>query len=290
MLRKKGLGLCWLGLVLAPMVCAQNSVQVAIDNFVSNAYFKNASVSFTAVDCATGEVVASVNSMSALTPASTTKLFSTATAFELLGKEYAPQTRIYLDNPLPQNGIIQGNLWIRGGGDVTLGSRYYNADGTESSFLEQWADSLLKMGVKKINGAIYADGSEFGYEALPDGWAWGDMGNYYGAGASGLPIYDNMLRYYFQTYAKAGSKTQLVRTFPVIENLVFHNYITCAGRGDNSYIYGAPYSYDRFGTGTLGAGQGMFTVKGSLPGTGTNIRAGSFACVPAKRNRSDRFL
>jgi serine-type D-Ala-D-Ala carboxypeptidase/endopeptidase (penicillin-binding protein 4) len=244
---------------------SQNSIQTAIDAFSSNAYFANASISFTAMDCASGQIVASKNPTLALPPASTTKLFSTATAFQLLGKEYAPQTRIYLDGELSKEGVLNGNLWIRGGGDVALGSRYYNGDGREKEFMEKWVDTLMKLGIKKINGSVISDASEFGYEGAPDGWNWGDMGNYYGAGASGLPIYDNMLRYHFQVGAKSGASTTLSGTTPPVEGLKFSNYIKSGGQGDNSYIYGAPYSMDRFGTGTLGAGQGRFTVKGSLP-------------------------
>lgn len=242
-----------------------NNIQTAIDAFSSNAYFANASVSFMAMDCSNGQVLASKNPSLALSPASTTKLFATATAFQLLGKNYTPQTRIYLDGELTKEGVLNGNLWIRGGGDVALGSRYYNGDGKEAEFLEKWADTLMKLGVKKINGAVVADASEFGYEGAPDGWNWGDMGNYYGAGASGLPIYDNMLRYTFQVGSKSGTKTTFLGTFPTVNGLNFINYINTGGSGDNSYIYGAPYSMDRFGTGTLGAGLGKFTVKGSLP-------------------------
>ncbi len=242
-----------------------NSIQTAIDAFSSNGYFTNASVSFMAMDCSNGQILASKNPNIALSPASTTKLFATATAFQLLGKNYTPQTRIYLDGELTKEGVLNGNLWIRGGGDVALGSRYYNGEGREAEFLEKWADTLLKLGIKKINGAVVADASEFGYEGAPDGWNWGDMGNYYGAGASGLPIYDNMLRYTFQVGSKSGTKTTFLGTFPTVSGLNYINYINTGGSGDNSYIYGAPYSMERFGTGTLGAGLGKFTVKGSLP-------------------------
>lgn len=244
---------------------AQNNVQVAADKFANNPYFANASISFMAMDCASGEVIAAKNAQLALSPASTTKLFSTATAFQLLGKDYAPETRIYLDGNLGSDGTVHGNLWIRGGGDVTLGSRYYNANGRETEFMEKWADSLLKLGIKKVTGSVIADGSEFGYDGVPDGWNWGDMGNYYGAGASGLPIFDNMLRYKFQVGSKSGSKTTFLGTFPSVAGLTFNNYVLTGGSGDNCYIYGAPYSLDRFGTGTLGAKLGNFTVKGSLP-------------------------
>lgn len=244
---------------------SQNQIQVAADNFSSNPYFSNASISFLVTDCASGEILASNNPTLSLSPASTTKLFSTATAFQLLGKDYSPETRIYLDGQLGSDGTLYGNLWIRGGGDVSLGSRYYNGNGLETSFLEKWTDSLIKLGIKKITGSVIADASEFGYEGVPDGWNWGDMGNYYGAGASGLPIFDNMLRYKFQVATKNGTKTTFLGTFPNVKNLNFNNYVLTGGSGDNCYIYGAPYSLDRFGTGTLGSKLGNFTVKGSLP-------------------------
>lgn len=244
---------------------AQQSVQAAIDAFAADPVFANASVGFMAIDVATGDVLAEKNAVTCLSPASTVKLFSTATAFQVLGKDYAPKTRIYIDGTIDAHGVVNGNLWIRGGGDVSIGSRYYNAEGVEDTLLRIWADTLMKMGIRQINGAIIADASEFGYQGVPDGWNWADMGNYYGAGPSGLPIYDNMLRYIFQSGNTPGTRTTLLETFPVIPGFSFHNYISTGGDGDNSYIYGAPYSLDRFGTGTLEAKLNRFTVKGSLP-------------------------
>ena len=252
-------------LITGGTVFAQNSVQSAIDLFASDPVFANASVGFLAIDCATGETIASKNPSTCLSPASTVKLFTTATAFQVLGKDYTPKTRIYVDVKPDANGVVNGNLWIRGAGDASLGSKYYNEEGTEASFLDLWADTLMKMGIKQINGAIIADASEFGYQGIPDGWNWSDMGNYYGAGPSGLVIYDNMLKYIFKTGKTPGSATTFVNTIPPIPGLSFHNYISSGGGGDNSYIYGAPYSLDRFGTGTLPAKLSRFAVKGSLP-------------------------
>lgn len=183
----------------------------------------------------------------------------------MLGTDYRPATRIYLTSPPDSSGTVNGDLWIRGGGDPSLGSRYYNASGAEDSFLDEWADTLTKLGVKRINGRVIADASEFGYMGVPDGWSWSDMGNYYGAGPSGLVIYDNMTRYIFRTEKKAGEPALFIQTFPHTPGLRFHNYIVSGGHGDNSYIYGAPYSLDRFGTGYLQLGEPWFVVKGSLP-------------------------
>lgn len=244
---------------------AQNSLQVAIDQFAADPVFANASVGFLAIDCATGEKIAAKNPATCLSPASTVKLFTTATAFQILGKEYTPKTRIYLDAKPDANGVVNGNLWIRGGGDASLGSKYYNPEGTETFFLDLWADTLVKMGIKQIKGAIIADASEFGYQGIPDGWNWSDMGNYYGAGPSGLVLYDNMLKYIISTGTTPGSKTTFLQTIPAVSGLLFHNYISSGGGGDNSYIYGAPYSLDRFGTGTLPVKRKRFEVKGSIP-------------------------
>jgi serine-type D-Ala-D-Ala carboxypeptidase/endopeptidase (penicillin-binding protein 4) len=252
--------------LITPTVFTQNNVENAIQTFANNSYFQNASISFHAINLENHEVIASYNSNTSLPPASTIKLFSTATAFEILGPTYQPKTRIYYQGDISKEGILNGDLIVRGGGDPTLGSRFFNEDGNENNSLEKWVDSLLKMGVNSITGNIIADGSEFGYNATPDGWTWSDMGNYYGAGPSGIPIYDNMLKYYFKTSSSVGVPSHLTHTFPEVDNFRFHNYINSSKRsGDNSYIYGAPYSLDRFGTGTLPINRSVFMVKGSLP-------------------------
>jgi len=235
------------------------------DAFTSFSGFSNGSISLMAMDVATGATVVEYNSQTALPTASTMKLFSTASAIELLGTNYKAKTSIYYEGIISADSILNGNIWIIGGGDMTLGSMYFNEEGKQSQFLAQWSKAIQQAGIKTISGSIIADASKFGYEGAPDGWNWSDMGNYYGAGFSGLTIYDNMLKYHFKTGA-AGKTTLLTHTFPTVENFTFHNYIVSANvKGDNSYIYGAPYSLDRFGTGKLPVNTGDFMVKGSLP-------------------------
>lgn len=243
---------------------SQTELENVKNTFVSDPVLANASIGFCVIDLKTGEKLTSHQAKISLPPASTTKLFSTATAIEVLGESYQPKTRIYASGEMSKDGEISGNLWIRGGGDPTLGSKYYNGDGKESDFLRKWADTLYKLGLRKVNGSVVGDGSEFGYKGAPEGWTWNDMGNYYGAGPAGLSIFDNMLRYYFKV-SGVGSTPVLLRTFPVVEGFHFNNYIVgSTSTGDNSYIYGAPYSLDRFGTGYLQQNSSI-TVKGSIP-------------------------
>lgn len=235
------------------------------NQFVSDPSLGNAGIGICVIDLKSGSKIVQHQAKTALPPASTTKLFATASAFEILGENYQPQTRIYAGKEMNTEGIIKGDLWIRGGGDASLGSKYFNADGKESDFLKKWADTLYKSGLRKIEGDVIGDASEFGYKGAPEGWTWNDMGNYYGAGPAGLSIYDNMLRYYFKINNVSGSTPVLSKTFPVVEGLNFNNYIAASpSKGDNSYIFGAPYSLDRFGTGYLQMNTSI-TVKGSIP-------------------------
>ena len=252
--------------LLINVAFGQNSIQSAIDRFSNDEVLKYGSVSISVIDLSTGQVVADKNKDITNPTASTAKLFSTATAIEILGPSYQPKTFIYYDGFIDTIGTLKGNVWIIGGGDPTLGSKYFTNSTTKNDFLYTWMSALKKAGIKTIEGAIIGDASKFGYNGAPDGWNWSDLGNYYGAGPSGLTVYDNLVEYHFSTSSTSGKPTQLVKTNPEIPELQFHNYVTSSTKsGDNSYIYGAPYSLDRFGTGTLPVNQKDFIVKGSIP-------------------------
>ena len=57
--------------------------------------------------------------------------------------------------------------------------------------LSQWAEAIKLAGIKRINGAIIGDDRIFGTQTTPEGWVWQDIGNYYGAGTSGLAWREN---------------------------------------------------------------------------------------------------
>lgn len=245
---------------------SQNSIDKAIKTFCNANGLESASVSFEVVDLSNGSQISSHNPKLILPTASTAKLFATATALEILGPDYKASTRVYLDGLIDSLGVLHGDIWIRGGGDPSLGSKYFNEEGHELDFMLAWIDSLKSIGIKNIDGSVITDASEFGYEGAPDGWNWVDMGNYYGAGPSGLTIYDNLLRYTFSTPNTPGRLSKLKSIEPAVPGIIFHNgVLSSERRGDNAYIYGAPFSYDRFSSGTLPAGSSAFIVKGSLP-------------------------
>ena len=198
------------------LVSSQNNIQTAVNQFAADNELRHGSISFAVVDLSTGELVSSVNKDLSIPTASTAKLFSTATALELLGPNYTPKTRIYYDGIIDSTGTLKGNIWIKGGGDPTLGSKYFTNSETRYDFLKTWADEIKKLGISKIEGAIIADASQCGYNGAPDGWNWSDLGNYYGAGPSGLTIFDNLIEMHFSTSSQVGKPTKLSSTFPEV--------------------------------------------------------------------------
>lgn len=244
---------------------SQNNIDKAILNFQRDAVNKNGSISFLAIDLQTGEKIGELNADKAITSASTTKLFSTAAALEILGSDKKTTTRIYHSGKINKNGELIGDIWIRGGGDVTLGSKYFSKEATELDFLQAWADSLILKGIKKVNGFVVADASEFGYNGTPLGWHADDIGNYYGAFAGGLNFYDNLIKISLKT-GNAGSKSEIIDVFPAIPNLRFSNAVIAANvTNDQSSISGLTYSLNREITGRLPANRARFIVKGSMP-------------------------
>ena len=245
---------------------SQQAINNAVNKFVNDPSFSHASISFNLIDLNDNSTIASFDKSRTLATASTAKLWSTATALKTIGSNYRPSTRLYYDGIIDSLGVLHGNIWIRGGGDPTLGSKYYSTPETKSDFLLDWVKEIKSLGITKITGGVIGDASEFGYNGAPDGWSWVDLGNYYGAGASGLTVYDNLIEYTFKTSSVGGRTAELLEIKPYIPDLMLHNYVKSSNKkGDNSYIYGAPYSLDRFGTGTLPVNKSRYIVKGSLP-------------------------
>lgn len=246
-------------------IVAQVSVNATVNQFVQDPVNKNAKISFKAIDLVTGEKIADFNSETPLVAASTMKLFSTSSALEILGGDYRVSTRIYMDGFIDKDSVLHGNIWIRGGGDVGLGSKYFSQENKELDFLQDWTDSLKSKGIKFIEGALIADGSEFGYEGTPATWSDGDVGNYYGAFAGGLNFYDNTVKLQFKTGA-AGSKAVFLGIYPEIKGFQLENKALSAKVGsDQTSIYGDAFEYNRKITGSIPCNRSYYVVKGSMP-------------------------
>jgi D-alanyl-D-alanine carboxypeptidase/D-alanyl-D-alanine-endopeptidase (penicillin-binding protein 4) len=118
-------------------------------------------------------------------PASNMKLVTGAAVLEALGPDYRYRTEISAAGPI-RDGVLRGDLVVRGGGDPTISARF--ADGDPRAVFRAWADSLRAHGVRRISGAIVGIDSTFVDAPLGRGWAWDDLDAYYAAEAPGLQL------------------------------------------------------------------------------------------------------
>ena len=255
-------------IVVSNIILAQNAaIDRLIKSYQSTENIKNATWSLYAEYVDNGQNIIDYQSQYTLTPASGLKLVTTAAALEILGEEYKCKTRLYHDGSISSAGILKGNIYILGGGDPALGSDRVEGSLPLDSLMIAFVNAIKKIGIKKIEGSIFADDLLFDYKRTPDYWSWIDIGNYYGAGSCALSINDNLYYLLFEPGKYAGQPAKVLGTEPEIPGLTFINHMKTGPRfsGDNGYIYAAPGQFEALLEGTVPAGRKVFKIKGAIP-------------------------
>ncbi len=235
--------------------------QKPADNFRKNSLLQNATISLMVKDLTSGKIVDEYNAHSSVIPASTMKVVTTASALELLGSDFRFKTTLEIDGEIDKNGTLNGNIYIKGGGDPTLGSVKMG----DIDFLKKWTDAVAATGIKKVNGQLVACENILEKQVINPRWTWEDMGNYYAPGIHSISYLDNTVKVYFNS-GKTGSVPEITRTEPEIPGLKFANFAkSTETKSDNAYFYGAPYSLERAVYGEIPANRPDFVVKSDLP-------------------------
>ncbi len=231
----------------------------AIDTFINSPGFENASIGFCVKDLS-GNEVASINKNTSLTPASTLKVLTSATALEILGDKYTFQTTLAVNASNPQQLIVHGY------GDPTLGSEYIGRDSDD--FLNDWTAQIKKQFDSSQPIEILIKDDYFGYNGVSSKWLKEDLGNYFAAGAYGISIYDNSYRLYFNT-TDTESAPRIIKTQPDMPDLNFLNTLKVNySNQDNGYINGETFSNYRTLVGDIPAKRSSFSIKGDIPDPG----------------------
>ncbi|SDE05781.1 D-alanyl-D-alanine carboxypeptidase/D-alanyl-D-alanine endopeptidase [Pedobacter soli] len=247
---------------------AQNRIQnieKAFNNLLNDEQAKHALVSLCVLDANTGKTLFAHNEQIGLATASTLKTITAATAFSVLGKDFQYQTTLAYSGNITTDGTLKGNLIIIGNGDPTLGSwRYQNK---ENAVLTQWVAAIKSAGIKKIEGAIIGDDRIFGTQTTPEGWVWQDIGNYYGAGTSGLAWRENQFDIHLRPGSSTADEVKIVKTVPATPYVQIVNELKTGapGTGDRSYAFLPPYSNVAYLRGSWGMGIGKTGISVALP-------------------------
>ncbi|MEP7202370.1 MAG: D-alanyl-D-alanine carboxypeptidase [Ilumatobacteraceae bacterium] len=124
-----------------------------------------------------GQLVASKNEALPLAPASNLKILTAAVALDVLGPGFTYSTKVV--GALGADGVVQGDLYLVGGGDPVLASEWWNGNNpkwppfNETSF-ESLADAIQQAGVTKVTGGVIGDGSRYDDEFFAPTWAAAD--------------------------------------------------------------------------------------------------------------------
>ncbi len=154
----------------------------------------------------TGEPLFELNAGRLMMPASNMKILTLAAAADTLGWDYVFTTTLETSAPVT-DGVLMGDLIVRGGGDPTINSR----DRRAAAVLDEWVAALRSAGIQKIDGRIIGDDQRFDDEGIGPGWAWDYLQFGYAAPVGALQFNENLATLTIRP-AVAGQPAQVMLT------------------------------------------------------------------------------
>lgn len=224
-----------------PITSKEEKQLKPVQEFVQADILEYGNFSFYAIDLNSGKNIANYKGKVPLIPASVMKIVTSATAYEVLGEDFKLETKLLYQGKISDKGVLNGDLFIQGGGDPTLGS-----DGIakkQDEFLKEWILAVKEAGIKEVKGDIVVLDDLFGYEGISGKWLWEDMGTDYAPITNGVSIFDNL----YKIYLKSDNEKVIVeKTIPNIKELTFDNEVTVSEDGKKDiYVRGIPFDNNR---------------------------------------------
>jgi D-alanyl-D-alanine carboxypeptidase/D-alanyl-D-alanine-endopeptidase (penicillin-binding protein 4) len=134
----------------------------------------------------TGEHLYELNAGRLMMPASNMKIVTLAAAAEALGWDFRFTTTLEAFAPV-DNGVLQGDLFIRGTGDPTINAR----SGRAEAVFAEWAAALHAAGITGVRGRIIGDDQAFDEQGIGPGWSWDYLEAGYAAPSGALQYNEN---------------------------------------------------------------------------------------------------
>jgi D-alanyl-D-alanine carboxypeptidase/D-alanyl-D-alanine-endopeptidase (penicillin-binding protein 4) len=146
--------------VEAPEAPAPDPLAEALDPIMDDALLQRVPAAVQVVDVGSGEEVYARGSEQALLPASTMKVITTAAALRTLGPAYTFHTDLLYTGEIDGAGVLDGDLYVRGGGDPTM----------VLERLWKLVQELRLEGVRTVTGNVVFDDDHFDLNDGVPGW------------------------------------------------------------------------------------------------------------------------
>lgn len=248
----KKLAILLAALSLCVPVLAQTSLRTTVRQLQGNAALKNATWGVLAVRLR-GDTLAAYNADKRMVPASNVKVITAGTALHLLGADYRFRTDLAYSGKIV-DGVLQGNLYILGGGDPTTASKYDCAIPMEQLFA-QWKKLLEDAGIRSIDGTIVGDGRGWGGRVPCKDWSGEDLGFYYGAAPGALNFYENAQDLTVAPSDTVGKPVRVTPFFPEAPWMIFNHAAITGSQGSGDQLL-----YSASDAGPFGRMYGKFAV------------------------------
>ncbi|MCL7989368.1 D-alanyl-D-alanine carboxypeptidase/D-alanyl-D-alanine-endopeptidase [Sphingobacterium sp. lm-10] len=229
-----------------------SKLPVAFTQFRNEGGLASDNVSLVVMDTKKGDILFEHRANTGMATASTLKVITSITALDVLGPEYSYTTTVSYAGTVDKSGVLKGDLIIKGTGDPTLGSDRY-ANTKAQNILDHWTFAIKQLGITRIDGRVIGDDRIFGGNQVPAGWPAADIGNYYGAGISGLNWKENKTGITFSP-AAIGRSAIIKSISDDLSYLTIRNEVTTgnAGTGDKVFGFSSPYASTILLKGTYG--------------------------------------
>ncbi len=204
-----------------PLPAAEGSLPEELRRILGSQPLASSSASVQVLDAATGESLYAHNPGAMLKPASNMKLVTAAAALALLKPEYRFRTWFYADAAPDAEGVIRGNLYVKGGGSPGLvGEDWW-----------QMARHLRALGVRRIEGSLVGDDSFFDEIQRGPRWPSSEVDNPYNAPVSALSCFFNAVAVTVRPGTPGAPPTVFLEPFDGFVQIA--NSAVTSGRGRN---------------------------------------------------------
>jgi serine-type D-Ala-D-Ala carboxypeptidase/endopeptidase (penicillin-binding protein 4) len=194
---------------------------------------KHGILSIAVYDAEADTLVFQKNSELGLPVASTQKIITAISAYELLGNTFKYETPFYYNEQSKM-------LMVRGSYDPTMGSwRYKNTQ--SDNIIDTLQNKLKAFKIKSIQDIKLVTNNNFSTNQISDGWIYEDIGNYYGAACQPFNWRENQYEINIQNGKAENEATTIVGSTPffMAKSGMYINQIKTGkiNSGDNTCNY-----------------------------------------------------